>query len=971
MQEDENLDFKVAVIGLACKLPKAKDVREYWKALLEGKELLTHFSKEEIAFMTQMEVEKLPETLVGTYGFIDDADHFDHAFFNYSKVEALRLDPQHRLFLQACWHALEDAGCDPASYKGRIGVFAGSGPSDHYSHLKKNLEKIPGATDWELRVDTCHDFLVTRVAYKLGLTGPAVAVQTACSTSLVSIHLGVQSLLAGESDMVLAGGVTVSTIPKFDTYDPGGITAKDGHCRPFSKDATGTIGSSGCGVVALKLLSDAIKDGDRIYGVILSSSINNDGNAKMSFSAPSIKGQREAIRRTLENSSIDPSSVGFIETHGTGTILGDPIEVAALNQAYAMASGSKCFLGSVKSNLGHTDTAAGVCGFIKAVLSVYHGEIPPTINYTAPNPNLNLDDTPFVINSVKEAWISDELRRAGVNSLGLGGTNAHVILEEYKEDPKPSQQEKELLFPFSAQGEAQLVRNVSETIDYLSRHPELMKSASSTLQLGRRAFSHRVCILAKTPDELALRLNNNLVPSVHKKNPKACFVFPGQGGQYVEMGESLFKEKGLFQETMLKCFDFFRAQGIDLRDALWSKSPNSDIHQMSFAQAAVFSIEIALGFHYQRLLKGDVVVGLAGHSLGSYAAACLAGVFTLEDACRIVAKRGEIFDKLEEGAMLAVLASQEQIEPILPSQLAIAAVNLPKHIVVSGPGESIQKFSEVLVSMGIDQKKIYVSRAAHSGMLDPYLEEFKSFLKTFQFKSPKIPILSDHTGDWIRNDEFMDAEYWTNHLRQTVRFSDCVEKILQLEEIAVFELGPGKTLSSFIKNHPTYQGQALFQTLAHANEETTERVDLVTIGSAWEKGFLIDWSYLDESGPRRITSVPGYSFSRNKFNILHETSIEIESPGAQSVSGQIHKELDEDEEKVLEGFRKFFNDQLIQFDDNFFDLGGDSLLALRLLRSVRAVFNIDIPLSAILKNPTPRLLAQKVKSLTMQEKENV
>ncbi|MEK7356036.1 MAG: type I polyketide synthase, partial [Bdellovibrionota bacterium] len=721
---DEADDFKIAVVGLACYLPQAPTVTAYWKALVEGTELLSHFSKEDAARVLGIPTEEVPEDLVRSYGFIQDADRFDHQFFGYTRKEALRLDPQHRIFLQTCWHALEDASCDPAKFSGRIGVFGGSGPSDHYYHLKSNLQKLGGASDWELKIDTGPDFLVTRVAYKLGLRGPAVAVHSACSTSLVAIHIATQSLLAGESDMVLAGGVTLSTIPKFDIYDPGGITAKDGHCRPFDEKATGTIGSSGCGVVALKLLKDAVADGDHVYAVITSSSINNDGAAKMSFSAPSIVGQREVIARTLQAAEIDPNEVGFIETHGTGTILGDPIEVASLNQAYGMSKEHACYIGSVKSNIGHTDAAAGACGFIKAVLAVHHGVIPPTVNFDAPNPNLKIEETHFSINKETVDWpkTGSDRRRAAVNSLGLGGTNAHVLLEEYKGGGRSSKErsERKCHFPVSASGPIELAKALRELANFVQLHPDRLEDIATTLQTGRRDFSHRRAFVADFPFDLIKKLKaaaEDTASSSIKaaKTAKTAFVFPGQGGQYEGMGAALMSEGGTYARIATECLDIFEKLGVDLRSA-----KGEDIHKMSFAQAAVFTLEVSLGFQYKELL-GEEIHALLGHSLGAYAAACLAGVFTLEDACRVVKERGQIFENLEDGSMLAVLAPPTEIEPLLTKPLSIAAINNPSQIVVSGPVADVTAFAEILKTKNVEHRKIHVSRAAHSSMLDPHL----------------------------------------------------------------------------------------------------------------------------------------------------------------------------------------------------------------------------------------------------------
>jgi acyl transferase domain-containing protein len=980
-------DFKVAVVGMACLLPKAPNLFCYWKELVEGNELLSHFSRSEMAKILGKHEKELPENLIGSYGFIQDADCFDHQFFGFTRNEALRLDPQHRVFLQTCWHALEDASCEPSLYPGKIGVFAGSGPSDYYYYLKNNADKVAGASDWELKVDTCPDFLVSRSAYKLGLRGPAVAVQTACSTSLVAIHLGIQSLLAGESDMVLAGGVTLSVVPKFDIYDSGGITARDGHCRPFDEKATGTVGSSGCGVVALKLMQEAIKDGDHIYGVVLGSSINNDGNAKMSFSSPSIIGQREVIERAIQAANIDPNSVGFIEAHGTGTIVGDPIEVAALGQAYRFSKDSKCYLGSVKSNLGHTDAAAGVSGFIKAMLAIHHGLIPPTVNYNSPNPSLKIEETPFSINQKTVPWPNTGfgVRRAAVNSLGLGGTNAHVILEEFNlRSVKPIQTDgKTLYFPISASGPRELTRALDEIGQFGLNHSGKLAGMATTLQLGRRVFAHRACLLASTAQELAqeverVRQNSKRIATKAAKASKVCFLFPGQGGQYEGMGKTIREEGGIFAEVANQCLDIFDEIGVRLRPVLWPDTrdglrghEDGEIHRMLFAQAAMFTLEISLATHFKEVMKNDIHA-LLGHSLGAYVAACLAEVFTLRDACRIVKERATIFEKLGAGSMLAVLAPEHEVQNIIPETLSIAAINHPSQIVLSGPVLEIIRFSEKLGQLNIDSQRIHVSRAAHSWMLDQHLNGFEQFLRTVMFRPPKMHILSDFTGNWAGDVEINSPCYWASHLRHVVRFSDCVEKLLKERDLHIFEMGPGHTLTSLVASHPDYRNQFLYQTLPHAKENHDLRYDKKALASAWEAGMDLNWPTLTSASLKQGIPIPGYQFARNKFNILDSCPVRIET---ETVENQETTKPASDpcpyRSEMLAIFHELFGDTSIEGEDNFFDFGGHSLLALRMFRLIRTKFSVALPVQLIFRYQTPYTLADEVRRAAESEVHNV
>lgn len=987
--EDVVDDFKVAVVGMACFLPKARDLGAYWRQLLRGNELLSHFTRPEVARILDQPEQEIPENLVASYGFIEDGDCFDHQFFGFTRHEALRLDPQHRVFLQTCWHALEDAGCNPSLYPGRIGVFAGAGPSDYYYHLKRRAEHLARVSDWELKVDTSPDFLASRVAYKLGFRGPAVAVQTACSTSLVAIHLGVQSLLAGDSDLVLAGGVTLSTVPKFDPYDDGGITAKDGHCRPFDAHASGTIGSSGCGVVALKLLKEAIRDGDSIYGVVLGSAINNDGNSKMSFSSPSIIGQREAISRALEAAGVVPDSVGFIEAHGTGTILGDPIEVASLHQAYRLSPDSRCYLGSVKSNLGHTDAAAGVSGFIKAVLALHHGVIPPTLHFNSPNPNLRLEETSFRINRECVDWPDTGYgtRRAAVNSLGLGGTNAHVVLEEYKDAtlaphsiaPDASGNRKTYYLPISAHQPAALRRRLDQLADFARENPGQLAALGAALQRGR-TFAHRACVLASDASELVqgierARRGLSARPRVPSAPPKACFVFPGQGGQYEGMGAALLEEGGVFAATAQQCVKIFEELGVPLGSVLWPGAERGqsgdEIHRMTYAQASVFTLEVSLAFHFKDRIRSDIHA-LLGHSLGAYAAACLAGIFSLRDACRIVHQRALTFEQLEPGAMLAVLASANDLRPLIPETVSIAAINHPSQVVLSGRSSEIAATADLLKRMDVDCRPIHVSRAAHSSMLDDHLGSFERFLETVSFGRPALPIVSDFTGDWANEEEIATPRYWASHLRHVVRFSDAAGKLLREPNLHIFELGPGRTLTSLIASQPDYRNQPLYQTVPSVNDERGSRPDRHALARAWEAGIDVDWPVVAAERTTPRVPIPGYPFTRNRFDILAARPIRIEAE--ESEAEQKAMPIADScpyRSETLALFHELFGDQSIEGHDDFFGLGGDSLLALRLFRAIRAKFSIELPLKSIFTCQTAYSLADEVKRVLESETANV
>ncbi|WP_035640201.1 type I polyketide synthase, partial [Bradyrhizobium sp. ORS 375] len=721
----------IAIVGMAGRFPGAADVAQFWSLLREGRDGVRRLSREELI------AAGLPASLVDhpdyvpAKGLIEDGDCFDAEFFGIPPREAAYLDPQHRWFLQSCWHALEDAGCDPAAFKGWIGVFAGEAEQSHQSALlARSRDVVEAARSTPIFFGNSPDFLATRVSYKLDLRGPSLTVQTACSTSLVAVHLACQSLLTFESDLALAGGVSIST-PNAEgyTFAHGSVESPDGCCRPFDAGAAGTLPSNGVGVVALKRAEDALEAGDRIYALIRGTAINNDGGRKVGFTAPSIQGQADVVTLARKVAGVDPAEIGFIEAHGTGTVMGDPIEIAALAEAFGPAApgAQPCWIGSLKSNVGHLKAAAGVAGLIKAALALHHREIPPTLHYRAANPKLELGRTRFVINDRLQPWTSDRARLAAVSSFGIGGTNAHAVLQEA---PAPARSEttneRPLILPLSAHDDTVADAMVRQLGDALSapRPPDLA-DAAFTLQTGRRHFARRRAIVAAHAREAldACRSGAVIASRVGAMKRPLCFMFPGQGAEFAGMGSGLLRCEPLFKDTVDRCAaTILRLTGTDIRKVLGEgRADGAVLGDTRWTQPALFVIEYALG----RVLMswGLTPDRLIGHSIGELTAACIAGVMPEDAALALVVARGEAMQASPEGAMLAVALSEAAIGELGPD-LRLAAINTAAQCVISGSPEAIEAQDARWKAHGVQTRRLPATRAFHSHLLQPVLDMF-------------------------------------------------------------------------------------------------------------------------------------------------------------------------------------------------------------------------------------------------------
>src|SRR5579864_3144043 len=848
--------YDIAVIGMAGRFPGARDVAEFWRNLRSGVESVKTLTVEELLAAGESPAALADPDYVKAQPVLAEFDRFDAGFFGFSPQDAAIMDPQHRIFLEVGWEVLENAGHTSEMFAGSIGVFAACGMNSYMMfNLVNNRRIMETVGEWLVR-HTGNDmnFLATRLSYLLNLTGPSMNVQTACSSALVSIHLACQSLLSGECDMALAGGSTI-VLPhnRGYLYKPGEILSPDGHCRPFDAKARGTLFGSGAGVVALRRRGDAEADGDQILGVIKGSAINNDGSTKVGYLAPSVDGQAKAIVEALTIGGVEPETIDYVEMHGTGTIVGDPIEVAALTQAWRNFTDKCgiCAIGSLKSNIGHLGEAAGVAAFIKTVLALNHGEIPPSLHYETPNPQIDFADSPFYVNAKLTPWpLGGDPRRAAVTALGAGGTNCHIILEKAAAKTTSGASRSWQLLTLSASTPSALEATTANLAARLREDPKFrLADIAYTLAVGRKPLRHRRAVACRDrADALhALEQLDSKRVSTREMSGKAdiAFMFPGGGAQYANMGRDLYESETVYRATIDQCAEYLRPSlDIDLRSLMF---PDRDVAEASKrmespsrALPALFATEYALA---KLLLSWGVrPSAMIGHSMGEYVAACLADVFTLEEGLELVSLRGRLFEKVESGAMLVVSLPEQDLRKVLDADLSIAAINGPSLCVVGGPVALIDRMRNSLAEQQVDTTPVHISVAAHSAMLDRILPEFEAFCRRMPFRAPTLPYISNLTGTWITAQEATDPLYWVRHLRQTVQFAAGMAELLRNPSQALIEIGPGRTLSSLAKQQPVTPLVAV-STMRHPAEESPDLCFLLdTLGQLWQVGGAIDWA---------------------------------------------------------------------------------------------------------------------------------
>jgi acyl transferase domain-containing protein len=912
--EATHLESEIAIIGMSGRFPGAGNVSAFWDNLLGGVETITTFTDEElIAAGEDPQAINHPD-YVKARGVLENIEMFDAAFFGFTRREAEIMDPQQRMFLECAWEALEDAGYDSETYEGAVGVFAGVSVSRYLFNLYSHPDLLKSVGHYQAVLGNDKDFLATRVSYKLNLKGPSVVVQTACSTSMVAVHMACQSLLLRECDMALAGAAAVKGLKKTGyVYHEGGITSPDGHCRAFDERAQGTVDSDGIGVVTLKRLTDALTDGDQIYAIIKSSAINNDGSLKVGYTAPSVEGQARAIVEAIALAEVEAEALTYVEAHGTGTPLGDPVEITALTKAFRESTQKKnfCAIASVKSNIGHLDTAAGVAGLIKTALALKHKMLPPSLHFTNPNPKIDFENSPFYVNSKLTEWKTDQTPRlAGVSSFGIGGTNAHVVLEEAPATGAPGKSRPWHLLMLSAKTATALDAATERLAEHLKQHPELnIADVAYTLQRGRRSFSQRRTVLCRDAAEAvaALQTPDPRRLQAHPKppaSPPVVFMFPGQGTQYVNMALELYGAEPLFLEQVDLCAELLKARlGLDLRDVLYPKEEAgaeetaAQLDQTALAQPALFVVEYALARLWTEWVGEPQA--MIGHSIGEYVAACLAGVFSLEAALTLVAGRGRLMQNMPSGAMLAVALSEAELEPLLDERLSLAAVNGHARSVVAGTNEAVEELQGRLAARGINSRPLRTSHAFHSGMMEPVLEPFTELVAHTALRPPTIPYISNVTGTWITAAEATDPGYWAQHLRRTVRFADGLSIFLKEKGWALLEVGPGQTLSAMVNQHPDKEaGQVVLSSLGGAQAGQPEMASVLSaLGQLWAVGRQINWPRFYAQEQRRRVSLPTYAFDRQRCWIdAPVAASRAAASGESAVPGEMnrpHPPLDE------------------------------------------------------------------------------
>ncbi len=907
-------DRAVAIVGMAGRFPGAPDLATFWRNLAGGVESISVFTDEELA-----EVGVPPELLadpafVRAGGVLEEADLFDAAFFGISPREAELLDPQHRIFLECAAEALDRAGYGSDLRRGRVGVFAGAGT---ISYALQNLFGRAEADPFEVTLGNDKDFLATRAAYKLDLRGPAFTVQTACSTALVAVHLAARSLLDGECELALAGGVTLDFPQRSGyVYKEGGIVSPDGHNRAFDARAGGTVGGNGVGVVALKPLAAALADGDPIHAVIKGSALNNDGAARMGYTTPSEEGQSAVIVAAQAAAGVHPATIQYVEAHGSATPIGDPIEVAALTRAFrATGGGRRTAIGSVKTNIGHTGSAAGIAGLLKTTLAIEHRQIPPSLHFASPNPAIDFAASPFYVSTTLADWpangadgpadSSPEIpRRAGVSSFGIGGTNVHVILEEAPARPPEEPGRPWQLLSLSARTPAALETATGRLVDHLRQHPGAdLADVAFTLHAGRKGWEHRRAVVCRDREDAIavlagrdpVRLMESRTGPESRPGRPVAFLLAGIGEQYAGLAAGLYRDEPAFREPLERCAAILTPLGIDLAGLFAAdreegeKGPDlrrmlgrsasdtasgtgSPLDGTTVLQPALFAVEYALARLWMEW--GVTPRALLGYSLGEYLAACLAGVLSLDDALTLVARRARLIGALPAGAMLAVPLGEvdllAEIAAICPEgELAVAAVNGPGHAVAAGPVAAVGELDERLRAAGHATRQLRTTHAFHSPMMRPVAAELTALARRMELRPPRIPYLSNVTGTWIRPQQATDPGYWAEHLCRTVRFGDGLAELWRDPERALLEIGPGQSLSAFALQHPAAAAVAdpmTVPSLPSAYERQPDRPFVLgSLAKLWLAGVAIDWSRVYGRERRRRVELPSYPFERKRY----------------------------------------------------------------------------------------------------------
>lgn len=996
----------IAVIGMACRCPGARDVEQLWSNLAAGVESISRLSDADRRDAGVDRAAWNSPGYVRAAPLLEGYDQFDAPFFGYSPREAALLDPQQRIFLECAWTALEHAGYDASSYRGAIGVYAGAALNTYllFTGVAQRLRD-----DYLLALlASDKDFLTSRVSYKLGLAGPSVSVQSACSTSLVAVHLACQSLLGGECDMALAGGVSVKVPQRAGyRYEPDGPFSPDGHCRAFDIRAQGTLFGSGVGIVVLKPLATALADGDTVHAVIKGSAINNDGSTKVDYAAPSVIGQAEVVAEALAHAGVDADSVAYVEAHGTGTALGDPVEVAALTKAFRRSTqrSGYCALGSVKTNVGHLDAAAGVTGLIKTVLALEHGLIPPSLHFERPNPEIDFACTPFYVNATLSPWPGARPRRAGVSSLGIGGTNAHVVVEEPPPPPPSGDARPFTLLLISAKTAAALDAATRNLSLHLRRDPApSLADVGFTLQVGRKALRHRRMLVCRDRADAISALDGRAPNRMHGAHPlpkarPVAFLFPGAGRKHppaiadLHAAEPLFAERidrGLSELATHSDYDFARL----LLGAGGEARLVEDFARPTVQLPALFLVEDALAALW--MSWGIRPSALIGHSMGEIAAAHVAGVLGFADALRLVVARAELVERAPRGGMLSVALPVAEVDPLLGGELDIASVNTPGSCVLSGTMAALETLRGRLVDRGVDSRWVPLASAGHSRLFDAFLAEYAASFARAALRPPSIPFLSSLTGTWITDEQATDPGYWARQYRHTVRFADGARELLGHPDRLLVEVGPGQTLSTFVHaQRDLLAGRLVVPSLRSPPEAGSNVASLYdALGRLWLAGADVDWRAFSACERRRRVPLPTYPFERKRhwFDEAAEpvrrgerlrslarrgvalardalARLHREAPARTATETQAQSEATAvaprtaTERQVAEIWQDVLGSRGMSIHDDFFELGGNSLLVTKVIARVNQAYRIELSLLTMFESPTVAELASCIEAV--------
>lgn len=874
-----NERFSVAVVGMSGRFPGASSLSEYWQNLVCGLETIRHYTDDELLKMGVSPEHLLDPNFVRAGAHIPDRDLFAASFFGYSPREAELMDPQQRLFLECSWEALENAGYAPRSLQGQTGVFAGTSLSSYLLFNLLGNPKINGDEDsFQVMIGSDKDFISTRLSYKLNLKGPSFTVQSGCSTGLTAVHLAVQSLLAFQCDTAIAGGVSIGVPQRTGYYyEPNGIVSPDGHCRAFDAESAGTLFGEGIGVVVLKRLEDALRGRDFVYAVILGTAINNDGSAKVGYTAPSVEGQSEVIALAHAVAGVTADTISYVEAHGTGTGLGDPAEISGLTKAFrrTTAKNAFCGIGTVKSNIGHLDAAAGVAGFIKTALMLHYKQLVPSLHFKAPNPKIDFANSPFYVVATTQTWNAAGTRRAGVSSFGIGGTNVHAVLEEAPPQLSDLTRKPAQILSVSAQTKSALESATDNLVRFLeTSHDEQLPDVAYTLHTGREQFKHRRSVICYQRHDgleaLTAPDRERVFTGTALQGLKVAFMFPGGGTQYPGMGSELYETEPRFREQIDLCCSLLKNElGYELQTLLYPSEKAADraaaqLMRTSAGLPAIFATEYALSMLLMSWgIKPEFMLG---HSLGEYTAACLAGVFSLEQALSLVAFRGRLFEQLPCGSMVSVYLSEIEVRPLLNKDLSIAAINGPSQCVISGPSAEIENLCRLLEEKDVEFHRLHIDAAAHSSMVEPAMAEFRRFLSRMQLGNPTIPFISNSTGTWITPAQATDPEYWVQHLRHTVRFADGLSELMSKDNVLALEVGPSRTLSSLAAPQFKQKAGLILSCLRHPQDSVSELLVVYrTLARMWNAGVRIDWQAFYAEEMRRRIPLPTYPFERERY----------------------------------------------------------------------------------------------------------